>query len=213
MSTIHSLVRQRNINRVAALGVPVNVQLPAIGASSVRTQEAVAGRCLAELAAYQLYLRAPPEPVRAWVSANGVEHHLAASEREMLARPRGGIARHERIDLSWWIESIYGLLWVLGLKHDLGPEVRVPDDLVRLTPNIERGEPAAPFFESVRLRSPDELAAMTDLFYVAHWSAREARLTGQSPGPLVEREIVERRRALDWSIDDTTDWDHIDQST
>jgi hypothetical protein len=203
--------RRRSLAHVANLGGAVNRHLPLLDSSMLRSQEAVTGRVLAELAVFHLFVGAPPERLRDWLAANELEPHMSRRERELLA---GGhqLETREHAELSWWQESLFAFVWILGLRHDFGPEIPLPDDVGGVFPRIADGESADAFRARVKLRSYDELYAMTDLFYVAHWSARQARLTRRGD-PAQELIIGERRRALDWTFDDTTQWDEMDDST
>jgi hypothetical protein len=203
--------RRRSLAHVANLGGEVNPHLPPLESSTPRSQDAVTGRVLAQLAVFQLFLEAPREPLRVWLTANRLEGHLSTRERGLLSR-EDALEVRERAEISWWQESLFAFVWILGLRHDFGPEIPQPKDVARVFPNIERGETADAFRNRAKLRSYDELYAMTDLVYVAHWSARQARLTRRQDGTQ-ELIIGERRRALDWVIDDTTDWDNMDAST
>ncbi|RYG40885.1 DUF4272 domain-containing protein, partial [bacterium] len=69
------------------------------------------------------------------------------------------------------------------------------------------------FARRVRMRSYAELYAMRDLYYRAHWFARDGRINGYSTEPFIESTILERRRALEWLLDKTADWNEMDLST
>ncbi len=205
-------VRARNLERVRALGVRVNASLPHVGGTTPRSLPEVIRRSLVVLAFLQLSYGAPMEAIRSWIAANGLQDALSANERRLLGKEDAEMTKQEKIDLSWSVETLYGFMWIGGLVEGLSPEGPIPE-LVDLSPDIEFGEDGSKYADRMRRRPYGELYAMLDLFYLAHWSARDARLAGDHDGPLDEGVVMERRKALEWALDDEMDWDDVDQNT
>ena len=206
-------LRKAHWEKIAGWGGRVNSGLPLIGDTPPRSSTEIADRWLVLVGLYQLALDAPVEAVRAWIAAEGLESALSPAEARLLAKSDDERTRQEDIDLSWSVETIYALMWVGGLLNDLSPEGSLPDGIARLSPDIEFGESGAKFRDRMAVRPYEETFAMRDLFYAAHWSAREARREGERDGPLSEETIGERRKALEWALDRTMDWDEVDQDT
>jgi hypothetical protein len=54
---------------------------------------------------------------------------------------------------------------------------------------------------------------MLDLYYRAHWFIVDGYVNGYETGDFDGGVIVERRKALEWVLDDTLDWDDIPLDT
>jgi hypothetical protein len=65
----------------------------------------------------------------------------------------------------------------------------------------------------MRLRPSDELFRMLDLYYRLHWWTRNSQLTGKDTSVVRLDIIMERRKALEWIMDPTCDWDNVEMST
>jgi hypothetical protein len=54
---------------------------------------------------------------------------------------------------------------------------------------------------------------MLDLYYRLHWWTRNSQLTGKDTSVVRLDIIMERRKALEWIMDPTCDWDNVEMST
>jgi hypothetical protein len=61
----------------------------------------------------------------------------------------------------------------------------------------------------MRLRPYPELYAMRDLAYRFHWWTRDSHLKGEDSGPVQLDIVMERRKALEWILDEQIDWDDM----
>jgi Domain of unknown function (DUF4272) len=86
--------------------------------------------------------------------------------------------------------------------------------LASLLPNLQRDEDGIGFRDSFELRPAVELCSMLDLYYRAHWYARDGQLRAYATGAFNLDVILERRKALEWLNDnETEDWDATEAST
>jgi len=187
--------------------------LPWIEHRHPRAAKEIAKRALILNALIQIHFKAPIPAIREWLHKNALADCLSDKERSLIKKTNEELTEQEIADLYWLIDSLYALMWV-GLKYDeLTPISDVPDTLSSLLPSIQQGESAQSFIQSFHIRPYQQCFRMLDLFYRAHWYAREGHLTNISTQPFFLDPIMERRRALEWYIETTTDWDNIEMST
>lgn len=118
------------------------------------------------------------------------------------------LTEQDRIDFKWLAESVYAFSWSLSLLN-LEPLKQCPNNLADFVPP---GVSPDIFIEGKALRDWNELKQETDFYYRLHWYTRECRLIGKE-SPIGEGIIMERRRALDWVIGVSDDWDDMPSDT
>ena len=74
-------------------------------------------------------------------------------------------------------------------------------------------EPANNFLEKYTVRSSEEIYTKLDLFYRAHWHARNCQLSGENPGKFNLGVVQQRRQFLEWVLHNDVEWDDVDLST
>ena len=156
---------------------------------------------------------APADMVRESLDARDLTGWLSERERRFVAHP---VDEGELVQMSWRIEALAALAWALALVEELPLEGAdgVPAEVFApLDPDGSRGSRD----QDVRLRRVEQLADRLDLFYCAHWAAREQQLTGYFdpwPAPLVPGASQERRHGLEWLFAERDlDWEDVDLST
>jgi hypothetical protein len=174
---------------------------------------AVVRRALILNAMLQIYFKAPIAFIKDWITRNGLTNDLSEAEREILERDDDALTEQERINLYWYIEALWTLAWVGQLIDDLPFDEGVGNALASLCPALQRNEDGSKLSKTMRLRSRDELFQMLDLHYRLHWWTRNAQLTGKDSGDVRPDIIMERRRALEWVMDPSCDWDSVEMST
>ena len=118
--------------------------------------------------------------------------------------------------MSWRVEALAALAWSLTLVDLLPLEGAdgVPATVFAPLNPDGSGEANA---TDVRLRPVEHLADRLDVFYCAHWAAREHRLTRHFdpwPTALSPGAIQERRHGLEWLFAERDlDWEDVDLST
>jgi hypothetical protein len=207
-------VKAESERMIKALGGKVCDWLPVIERGEMRSAAEVADRALAMHAMIQIAFRAPTEVIAAWVRENGLEAALSHQERAMLARRGERLSEQELSNLGWSMEALWALVWAGGLIEALRIDQPIGDNLASLLPDIQRNEDASSFRARFILRPAEDIHAMLDLFYRAHWYAREGRLKGYPTGVFDLEQIMERRRALEWISDRTLeDWADTPEDT
>ena len=206
-------VKARSMAEVARLGGKAIEWLPVIEETTPRTGEALADRALALNALVGYAYEAPAPMLREWIVANGLTQALSPEEAALLRKESEELTEQERIELTWSPEAIAALLWAGGLLDGLPLDGELSMEAFGSLPTVGRGESGQAFRRRVRLRPYAELYAMRDLYYRAHWFARDGSLNGHDTGVFVAGVVVERRRALEWLLDETQAWDDVDLST
>ena len=132
------------------------------------------------------------------------------------------VSEAEAINAAWKYESIWALLWALGVVEELSFPNQICDcDLVMGT--MERFKNLDDFMANTTLRPMEEILQALDLHYRYHWAAVNARVNGSDPAGIDEGIVMERRAGLEWlcckgeendNLSDTYNaWDYPDLNT
>lgn len=203
-------IRQRSMKEAARLGYAVSAELP-LSDFDVKAREVneLVDRCLVMHALVAVSYGFPRDTVKAWLAGEDLTGAMSASERFYLEA--GDTADDEfHRGMS---ESVWTLIWALGLAPKLDFAKPCPDDLVRMLPNLKTAESSSTFRNRAQQRSIDELLAAADLAYCLHWAVTDASLRGEpAPGRVPAWVVIERRRALEWVLCDE-DWDDVPLDT
>ena len=206
--------KTRSEQAIIALGGKTLDWLPWLDRTEARSSAEVATRALAMHGLLQIYFGAPAPVIASWLAVNRAESSLSKRERMILATPEGSLSEQDRTNLYWYLESLWALVWSGGLVPELAIQERVGSGLASLLPDIRAGEGGGVFRERFVLRPFPALYQMLDLYYRAHWYARDGHLNGYSTGLFNLDVIMERRKALEWICDQTVeDWDDTQDST
>lgn len=206
--------RQRNIEIVRTMGLPVLEHLPVIEDEkqlAPRQPREVAERCVAVFICAikgEVEGKDPPfiDDLVKRFSASGF---FSPKERAFLqsAHP----PRRDLIDFAWRYECSHVLLWALGHLDTLRPPGEICD--VAREVGILR-DLGADFVGKARIRSQAEILEQADLYYRLHWAAIELRLKGSPSDKIHEGIIRERHRALNWLIRYMNQsWDDVETDT
>jgi hypothetical protein len=123
------------------------------------------------------------------------------------------LTEQEKINIFWFNEDLWALMWAGNLINDLPIDKCVEDRMVKLCPNLENGENDSKFRGEIEIKSKDELYKELDLYYRAHWYTEDGRINNYPTGNISGDIIMERRKALEWINDNTLDWDNISMGT
>jgi hypothetical protein len=123
------------------------------------------------------------------------------------------VSESERNLLRWNLESIWSIAWIASLSDELTVTGGISDQLAGFFPKLPTQEPAEPFFAKVSVRGMDELYEKLDLFYRAHWYARDCRVNAVADTSFNEGVMLFRRTPLEWVLHDDVGWDDVDIST
>ena len=161
----------------------------------------------------QLAFGAPKSVIHGWLSENELLPALSRRERELLGNPLQ-LDEQSKANLSWSIEALWAFAWIGSLIPELPIEQPVGNNLASLLPDLRRNEPATDFRARFALRPYETIYRALDLYYRAHWYARDGRLRNHATGVFNLDIIMERRKALEWAADGKIeDWDDTPEST
>lgn len=216
MATVYGLdtgeVRAESQRVITALGGPVCDWLPWLEENEPRSREAVIRRALILNAMIQIHFGAPTVIIRGWI-----EHHALAadlSEQENAILQKSDLTDQEDADLLWTIEALWTFAWIGSFIADIPIEQPVGNELASFLPNLQVNESPDRFANAFRIRSAAEIYRKFDLYYLAHWYARDGQLRGRDTKPFSLDVIMERRKALAWTLDASiADWDDTPADT
>lgn len=203
-------IRQRSLQEAARLGYAVSAELP-LSDSEVQARDVdeLVDRCLVLHALIAVAYGFPRVAARTWLRQEDLIGSLTASERLYLDAGDASDDEFYR-GLS---ESVWALIWALGVAPRLDFATSCPEDLVGMLPNLHTAERSSTFRSRAQQRSTDEILAAADLAYCLHWAVVDASLRGSAPpGRVPAWIVVERRRALEWVLSDE-DWDEVPLDT
>ena len=144
---------------------------------------------------------------------------LTPMEQQVIA---GTISEAGAMNATWKYESLWVLLWALGIVEELSFPNEICDcDLIMDT--MGEFEGLDDFMAHTTLRPIEEILQALDLHYRYHWAAVNARVNGSDPAGIDEGIVMERRAGLEWLCckgeenDNLTDtynaWDYPDLNT
>jgi Domain of unknown function (DUF4272) len=193
-------IRRESLAAAKDLGFPINESLPLLGDSaSTRTADEIVDRLLCLNAVAMCACGFDRARAHAWLSRENLVDKLTALERHFIGEDTG----KGDLFLSE-IESIWALLWALGMATHLNVTIGCGSFLSTRVPNAATGENSRQFRTWVRPRSTSEIAAAGDLTICAQWGFRQAALSYPKKvwDWLSPDEIEARRRALEWLLGD-----------
>lgn len=197
---------------ILALGGRICGWLPYLDRTEPRASSEVAERALVLHAMLQIHFGAPIDVIASWIRANQLGPSLSRHERSLLTNE--SLTEQETINLYWYIEALWAMVWAGQLTEDLAIDQHVVGNLATLLPNLQVNEDDSGFRRRFLLRPFEEIHSMLDLYYRAHWYARDGQLNNYSTEPFNLDVIMERRRALEWISDcKLADWEDTPDST
>lgn len=194
-------------------GIKINQNLPFvedINDVEIRSLNAVIGR------AYALLLIAAKgegvEQEHLLKAINEKQINSLSPEEERVFKAEQ-LTNQEQAYATWRYESLYVLLWALGLMEDL----KYPSDICDVPAVVSQiFTPTREAFEaSVKLRSKEEILDELDKTYRMNWACVDARIKGQQVGGNINPSVIyERHYALNWLTNYLDqDWDDVQTNT
>jgi hypothetical protein len=191
------------------MGVNFNPALPLLEATSVqRDVNQIVDRVFAMSAIAASTYGFDRQRATRWLSAESQHDELTDTERAFLETGTGN--RHR---FAEQIEGMWALAWSIQIVDELDFAKPCDDGFVQLLPDLKKMEPGNDFRQRASLRAFGEILSACDLAYCLHWAIVDAQLRQlRLLSNLNPAWIVERRRALEWLIDDVP-WDQISLDT
>ncbi len=206
-------VKESSERVILAAGGRICEGLPYLNHTQTRKLEDIVDRALILNAMFQIHFGAPPQAIADWIERNSISHALSPKESDILRRDASMITDQEKIDLYWYIEALWAFLWATQLIDEMPFDRGIEDYMASLCPNLQKNEDGSKFRDKMNLRPHGELFKMLDLYYRLHWWTRDAGLRKENTGKVNWEIIVERRKALEWVMDDQLEWDDVPLDT
>jgi hypothetical protein len=168
------------------------------GSERVRATKAIVERLLCLLAVAASAYGLDRDKARAWLEQENLWSRLTESEDHFIRDGKGDASR-----FIVQIEGMWALAWSLGLVGKLDFSEECDSKFVTMLPNLKIGERSDELRSRVKFRAVDDILAACDLSFCLHWAIRQAQLTGTKlPSKVQPYVIEERRRALEWLVND-----------
>lgn len=208
--------------KIKALGIACLEDLPLIEDSSqvkLKSLDEICQRALACIITIQLACDVNEdetlyEEVKGYIEPvlkqYEVDKKLLPKEKKLF---NGKYTKQDVVDITWTYEAYWVLIWALGFVEELD----FPQDMCDVKTAIEIATSCGTYNEfkqKVKLRDIEEVLDELDLYYRYHWACDEKRINPETEiGALYPDVVIERRRALEWLVNEEKDWNEISLDT
>jgi len=142
--------------------------------------------------------------VRQVVEKNDLKNHLSLREKNVLKND--STTAQEKIDFSWYQESLLTFLWALNIFESLD-DFTSEADFSQVDDKIPPRVSFDDFNAKADLRQDSQIIEYLDKYYYLHWLSK--RETSGLDKLLNTSIIRERRKSLEWILNCESDWDDI----
>jgi hypothetical protein len=200
-------------NLIISLGGRINPHLPILEYEGIRSSEEILYRVTIMAGMVYIAYKAPTKVIKEWIEQQDIYDYVSDWEKSILNKGEAKVTEDEKLQLRWYVESLWTLVWILGINNNFNLNESVGDNLIEMVPDIKKEEDISVLLKKIVLKTEEEIYEMSDLYYRMHWCLVDARLKGEKFKSFNEGIIMERRKALEWVISPTVDWDDVDLST
>jgi hypothetical protein len=147
-----------------------------------------------------------------WLQSERLWSDVSPSEQAFLVHEH---TLQQQIDMTWRIEALVPLLWVIHKLDGLPPVDRQFDPREMEPVLVFRPAAVSAFVASAVLRSDEEIAEAYEAVHLAHWRVNDARVFGKPIPTDVNPSVVrERHYAFNWIVGYGNQvWDDITTDT
>ena len=213
--------RNKTIEKLKKEGVMINENLPLLPSSeevSFKSETEIMNRIIAAFTAIQVacsirngkdYEQAVKYMFQFMEKCKGDKAYLLDKERRLL---ENNYSKQDVVDIIWTYECVFTLMWAIGYKADKYEldvsKICSGDAVIFDMREIANGTNFIPNLKK------EKVLNVLDLFYCYHWACVEKQIHPETPIGNIDYEVVvERRRALEWLINDEKDWFNIELNT
>ncbi len=196
-----------------SMEIKVNKNLPCVPSSEnleLRNQKEVIDRAYALLIIAVKGEGIEQEHLRKTIEAKNID---SFSPKETYIYQAESLTDQERAYATWRYESLYTILWALGIFDEL----KYPNEICDVQGIVGKifTPTRAEFESSVKLRSKSEILDELDKTYRMNWACVDARIKGEEASGNINPSIVyERHYALNWLTNyQNQDWDEVQTNT
>jgi hypothetical protein len=200
-------IKNRSEQIMQLYSCPINNTVSPLKFVKVRPAREIIERTAVMNAMLQIYFGTKIDYVRKWVDIQKLAHRLSPFEAMILQKKNKELTEEENTNIYWYIESIWAFFWVGGYITDLSVDKPVQECITKLIPNIKRGDDYS-VLNNMFPQPDEEIYQMADLYYRLHWAVEE---TDPKKIPVFfNRDVImERRKALAWTINPDYHWDTV----
>jgi hypothetical protein len=203
-----SFIKKKSEEIIRSYGGKVNTLLEQTEFTRSRPPREIIERTAIVSVMMQIYFGIETSAAKQWIDDNHLTYRLSPSESEILQKQNKDLTEDEQTNLYWYIEALWAFFWIGSYITDLSIDKPVQDCVVQLMPHVYR-DGDYQILNKMFPRQDEELYQMADLYYRCHWIAENAHQNGQSSGFLSIDVMMERRKALLWTIHPHYNWDSV----
>jgi hypothetical protein len=206
-------IKRKSEEMIKKYGANINPNLPFVEYQGLRNSDVVINRVTIMAGMVYIAHHAPPTLIKDWIRGQDLYRYVTNFEKGLLEKNETKVTSKEILILKWYVESLWALVWVLGINNSFQVDEPVGDTLIQMVPDVRKKQDYSALEAKTLMRSPLEIYEHVDLYYRLHWHLVDARLKGISQSELDEGTIMERRKALEWVVNPESEWDEIDLGT
>lgn len=205
-------MRKLTLNRLIKEGVPVNKALPDITFKKVRDSKEVGIRL--NILSVFLAISDDPKSIKFFnkiLIEQGMINYLTITEKLILESEK--LTKQQEIDLSWNQESIYALSWCLGITSKISSPT-IESDLNNIFKYLPPEVDLKSFIDKCNLIDNQTILEELEYYYGLHWAVRHPESWNFLKINKFKISIIrERRKAMEWVLDNSLIWDDISLNT
>jgi hypothetical protein len=207
-------MRSLTINRLTREGIPFNQGLPETKIKKVRTSTEVGVRL--NILCVFIAIADDSRSIKFFtklLKEQGMYEFLTDTEELILQNE--DLTEQEEIDFSWNQESVYALSWCLGIVPKM-VEPLYESDLNTIYKFLPPEVDLSKFLHECTLINEQLILQELDYYYNLHWAIRHPESWGAGASKVQKYNISiirERRKAMEWILDDSLAWDDIPLDT
>ncbi|MGG2027024.1 DUF4272 domain-containing protein [Gottfriedia sp. S16(2024)] len=199
--------------KIKKFGGEINKDLPLLEYAGIRNSSELIYRATIMSGMIYIAFEAPTKDIGDWIKEQGLYEYVSEWEKSILNKNEAYLTKVEKLHLNWYVESLWMLVWVLGINNEFKFIESVGDNLINMVPDIKKNQNFTYLEKSLKLKPKTEIYNIADLYYRTHWFVVDSRLKGKILNSFNECLVIERRKVLEWVINPSVDWDDIDLST
>lgn len=212
MSLDFNEIKRESEETLKNFGASINPALLLIDYQGVRSRDEIIKRVTIMAGMVYIAYKAPPMVIKEWIEKQGIYEDVTEFEEAILEKSESEITLEDELKLRWYVDSLWALVWVLGINDNFKIDEPVGDTLIQMVPDIRKKEDISKLKETT-MRNEQDIYRQVDLYYRLHWYCVDSRLKGLKQFKFDEGAIMERRRALEWGVAPDEEWDEIELST
>lgn len=206
-------IKHKSEEEIKKFGVSINSNLPIVDYQGVRSSDEIIKRVTIMAGMVYIAHHAPTSNIKDWIQKQDLYQFVTDFEKDVLEKNEKKITSKEILKLKWYVESLWALVWVLGINNNIEVDKPVGDNLIQMVPDVKKKQDYSTLQSKILMRNEKEIYEQADLYYRLHWHCVDTRLKGLEQSKFDERTITERRIALDWVVTPDSEWNEVDLNT